>query len=38
MIATKAAKRTIEEKKRRQGDGVNVEGVGGFVIIGLRVI
>jgi hypothetical protein len=38
MIATEAAKRSSEEKTRRQGDGVNVEGVDGFVIIELRVI
>ena len=34
-IATKAAKRSSEEKTRRQRDGVNVEVRGRFVIIGL---
>jgi hypothetical protein len=32
-IATKAAKRSTEEKTRRQRDGVNVEVRGRFVII-----
>ena len=32
-IATKAAKRSSEEKTRRQRDGVNVEVRGRFVII-----
>ena len=38
MIAIKAAKRSSEEKARRQRDGVKVEVAGGFVIIGLQVI
>ena len=37
-IATKAAKRSSEEKIRRQRGGVNVEVAGGFLVIGLRVI
>jgi hypothetical protein len=35
MTATKAAKRSTEEKTRRQRDGVNVEEGREFVIIGL---
>jgi len=38
MIAIKAAKRSSEEKARRQRDGVNLEKGCGFVIIGLQVI
>jgi len=38
MIAIKAAKRSSEEKARRQRDGVNLEIGCGFVIIGLQVI
>ena len=34
-IATKAARRSSEEKTRRQRDGVNVEVRGRFVIIGI---
>jgi hypothetical protein len=37
-IAIKAAKRSSEEKARRQGDGVNLEIGCRFVIIGLQVI
>jgi hypothetical protein len=37
-IATKAAKRSSEEKTRRQRAGVNVEVRGMFVIIGLPVV
>ena len=35
MTATKAAKRSSEEKTRRQRDGVNVEAGREFVIMGL---
>ena len=35
MTATKAAKRSTEEKTRRQRDGVNVEAGREFVIMGL---
>jgi hypothetical protein len=38
MIATKAAKRSSEEKTRRQRDGGNVEVVGRLVIIGLPMV
>jgi len=38
MIAIKDAKRSSEEKARRQREGVNLEKRYGFVIIGLQVI
>jgi hypothetical protein len=38
MTATKAAKRSTEEKTRRQRDGVNVEVGCRFVIIGLPMV
>jgi hypothetical protein len=38
MIATKAAKRSSEEKARRQCDGVEVEEEFRFVIIGIPMV
>jgi hypothetical protein len=38
MIATKAAKRSSEEKAPRQRDGADLEKGCGFVIIGLQVV
>jgi len=37
-VTTKAAKRSSEEKARRQRDGANLEIGCGFVIIGVQVI